>query len=413
LGLLLLQARGARARDLWTSPGESGPDETALTFASALKLTGLGSAPSSDPAYAAEGYSATGLLRLRLEPGYQAGSWKLDAAYDNQLYDRSASALSAAYALPTTSPIPFRLRQISVAETSGNLLELQQLDRAFVSHKSESLELTAGRQAIGWGRGTMFSAVDIFAPFTPLQIDQEWRPGVDALSGDYKLTDNSSIQIVAAGAQTWNQSALGGRLRGYLGPVDAELLVAKRAQDTMVGATSSAALKDAEVHGEFAVFQTPGDTPSGGIGGDHSLIPKAVFGASDNFPWGSGLKATLEYHYSGFGAAGDSALSPLLLNRAFQARLVQGATQIVGDQVLGFSAAYTFNQRWSAALTFLQSLMDASGVLAPSATWEFSERASLLGSVYAAYGTPSSGGILRSQFGAVPPTLILQLRIYD
>ena len=409
----LWRVQAACARDLWTSQDGDETDESTLKLSSALKVTGLGSAASSDPALSSRGVTGTGLLRLRLEPTYQTHFWKFDIAYDNQLYYGAVSGLAATYALPATSAIPFRLTQISSTAQSGNLMETQQLDRAFASYKTKSFEVTLGRQAIGWGRGTMFSAVDIFAPFSPLQIDQEWRPGVDALSGDYKITDTSSIQLVAAGGPSWRQSALGGRLRGFLGPVDAELVIAKRAQDTMYGVVSSAALGGVEVHGELALFQTPGDTPSTGIFGSPSLIPKAVLGVSDNLQLGNGLKVALEYHYSGFGAATASALSPLLGNPAFRARLIQGDTQILGDQVLGLNASYTFDQKWSAALTLLQSLIDTSGIVAPSAEWDFSESASLAGTVFLAYGAPTSGGGLQSQYGAIPPTLILQLRVYD
>ena len=410
--LLFFWIPGAFARDLWTSPGVGDADESVLKLSSALKITGLGSLPPADPTLS-QGVSSTGLLRLRLEPTYQTHFWKFDAAYDNQLYYGSGAGLAATYALPTASAIPFRLSQIASTVQSGNLSETQQLDRAFASYKTKSFEVTLGRQAIGWGRGTMFSAVDIFAPFSPLQIDEEWRPGVDALNADYKITDTTSIQFVAASGPSWAQSAMGGRLRGYLGPVDAELILAKRAQDTMYGAVSSAAIGGFEVHGELALFQTPGDTPSRGIFGDPSLIPKAVLGVSDNLPLGNGLKLSLEYHYSGFGAATASGLSSLLANSAFRARLIQGDTQILGDQVLGLSASYIFDQKWSAGLTLLQSLMDTSGVLAPSAEWDFSDSASLSGTAFLAYGAPSSGGILQSQYGEIPATVILQLKIYD
>jgi hypothetical protein len=296
---------------------------------------------------------------------------------------------------------------------SGNLTDYQQLDRATAAFRRGRLAVTVGRQAIGWGRGVLFSAVDIFAPFTPLQIDQEWRDGVDAASLDWKLADAWSVSAVSAWGPTWSSSALGGRIRGYFGPVDAEILVAKRAQDTMYGLTSSAAIGDAEAHGELAIFQTPGDIPSSGVLGNATLVPKAVLGASKNFQVGSGLKVTLEYHYSGFGAATPSALAPLLANPAFLARLARGDTQIAGAQALGWSSSYTFDIRWSATLTLLQSLIDDSGVIAPSATWDISDNASLLASIFIAYGRSPSNGSLQSQFGAVPPTAILQLRLYD
>ena len=72
------------------------------------------------------------------------------------------------------------------------------LNRAFFAWRLGSGEVQLGRQAIGWGRGVLFGAVDIFAPFNPLEIDREWRRGVDALRASLPLTDRSlSPQIPA------------------------------------------------------------------------------------------------------------------------------------------------------------------------------------------------------------------------
>lgn len=411
LGLLLFSCSSAVARELWTQ--QRGDEESEVKLSTAFKATGLATAPSSDTSLSSQNASGASLFRLRIEPTAQMGSWNLDVVYDNEITFASSPTFGLVFAFPSNALTPYRLWPIGVISTSGNLVDQQELDRAFVSYHSARLDLTVGRQPIGWGRGQIYSAVDVFSPFIPLQIDQEWRRGVDAIRGDLKLSDTTSFELVLVGGPSWYESALGGRLRGYLGPLDAELIIAKRAQDMMYGATSSASIGDFEVHGELAFFETPGDVPSPGFFGDTRLVPKAVLGVSDNLLVGNGLKTTLEYHYSGFGAATAQGISALLVNPSFQARYVRGDTQILGDQVVALSTSYTFNERWSAGLTFIQSLIDASGIFEPSAVWDFSESASLLGTVYAAYGAASSGGILQSQFGAVPPTVIFQLRIYD
>jgi hypothetical protein len=56
---------------------------------------------------------------------------------------------------------------------------------------------SAGRR-FGWRRGVLFTAVDLFAPFSPLEADREWRAGVDAVRTDIKLTERSSIDLVGA-----------------------------------------------------------------------------------------------------------------------------------------------------------------------------------------------------------------------
>ena len=110
--------------------------------------------------------------------------------------------------------------------------------------------------------------------------------------------------MVTAWGPSLDQSALGIRLRGYSGPIDAELVFAKRATDYMYGVTSSAAIGDFEMHGEFAAFQNTRGCPfPWAVRKPQPGPPKPCSDLSNNFNIGTGLKVLMEYHYSGFGAS--------------------------------------------------------------------------------------------------------------
>ena len=57
---------------------------------------------------------------------------------------------------------------------------LLQVDRLFVHGARGALQWTVGRQAIGFGRISLFSPLDVIAPFPPDVLDSDVRPGVDA-----------------------------------------------------------------------------------------------------------------------------------------------------------------------------------------------------------------------------------------
>jgi len=401
----------AAARELWTSAG----GDSSFRFNSSLIGMGLVSAPPRHPL--PEERDATGSLfgEMRFEALYRINREnQLDVAYDNRLTWNSGASAGISAALPSNSAGPYRIRQLGgVAGRSADFLDYNELDRASYAYQTARINLTLGRQAVGWGRGTLFSAVDIFAPFTPLEINREWRRGIDAARADIKITDTTSVDMVTAWGPAWDQSALGIRLRGYLGPMDAELIFAKRATDYLYGITSSAAIGDFEVHGEFAVFETPGDVPYPGLFGNRKLVPKAVLGVSNNFDIGSGLKLLLEYHYSGFGANDPQKLPALLATPAYARRIQRGDTQILGRQALAVQTSYTFNESWSGSFEILQGLTDYSGVLLPSVTWDVTERISLQGALFYGYGPAPRAGVPQSQFGGVPPTFILRVSFYD
>jgi len=398
------------ARDLWTA--DTG--DSFLRLNSSLIGMGLVSAPLRHSTQE-RGGSGSLFGEARFEEIYQVNrELQLDIAYDNRLTWRSGRSNGISAALPSYSAVPFRIGQVGgVVSGTRNFVDYNELDRAFLAYQPAGLSLTVGRQAVGWGRGAIFSAVDIFAPFTPLEINREWRRGVDAVRADIRVSATASVDLVAAWGPSWDRSALGVRLRGFRGPIDGELLFAKRGEDYLYGITSSAALGDFEVHGEFAVFHTPGDVACPGLFGNRRLIPKAVLGLSNNFNLGSGLKVLLEYHYSGFGVGDLRSLPAFLATPSYRYRISRGDTQILGRQALAAQAAYTFNERWSAAFEVLQSLSDSSGVLLPSLSWDFTDRMSLQGAFYYGYGPAPVMGVPRSQFGLVPATFILKLSFHD
>ncbi|BDG07069.1 hypothetical protein [Anaeromyxobacter paludicola] len=400
LALALLAAAPAGARDL----------AEGLQLGTALRSTVLAARLPDDPLLYPEPEGARSTWRLRLELKASEGERLTALAAWELRLDVASPGASGAGILPPEGPAPYRLRQLqgSLSRSDGFLL-WQELDRAALALHLPGLELTAGRQAIGWGRGVLFSAIDVFAPFTPLEIDREWRRGVDALRAELRLGDRSSLELVAAGAESWDGTAVAGRLRGYLGDVDAELAAGRLAGDLFVGASSSAAVAKAEVHGEAAVFQLrePLEPGSG------RAVWKAVAGASYRFDVWRGVTLLGEYHRSGFGVSDPRTLLARLASPAFAARVARGDTQILGRHAVALLASSELSEELSVSLLALASPSDGSGVLSPGAVFTLGQSATVAANAYLPFGEGPRGGQLRSDYGATAIGGLVQLRIYD
>ncbi len=377
-------------------------DTTEFTLRTSFKSSALFARMPDDPILFPERTSAEGFWRLRFEPGVRVNdNVSVETAVEQRArVFSSQSGLSGV--LPAEADAPFRIRQLDWQLASGANADWHlEIDRAAVHVKSGAVNLTVGRQAIGWGRGVLFGAIDLFSPFMPLEADREWRRGVDAVRADVKISDRMSVDAVGAFGTDVDHSAFGARLRGYAGKADVEVVAGRRARDLFAGATTSAAVGDTELHGEFALFDTPTE-----------VVAKAVAGGSYRIPAGNGILMYLEYHYSGFGAASPEEILPLLSTPDFQERYLRGDTQILGRHALAALASYEFSPEWSSALQWLQSPVDGSGVVVGSATLTFGDRLSLLLSGYVPYGRPPEGLTLRSEFGASPLAAFVQLRFY-
>lgn len=400
----------AAGRELW-SEGES-----SLALRSSAKASLVVSRAPGDPDLFPERESAASLWRLRFDLDARPGpSWAAAVAYEHRLRVVSGGAglAGGGSVLPVEAPAAWRARPLDWGLlTAPGAAWRHEVDRAFVAWRASGAEVVLGRQAVGWGRGVLFGAVDLFAPFSPLEADREWRRGVDAVRAEVRLGGRLSLDAVAVLGERLERSALAARLRGYAGQVDGELVLGWRARDLLAGLTSSAAVGDAAVHAELAAFRTPGRWP-GGLGGDGRLVLKAVAGASYRFAVGSGLPVFAEWHLSGFGAADPRDALARLLDPAFRERYLRGDTQILGRQALALLASYEASPELALGFTALASPRDGSGVATPGATLRLADGLAVRASLYLPWGAPPAGPALRSEYGAVPFSGFLQVAVYD
>jgi hypothetical protein len=287
-----------------------------------------------------------------------------------------------------------------------------ELDRASVSAHASQVELTVGRQAVGWGRGVLFGAVDIFAPFNPLEVDREWRRGIDAVRGRIPMGGRFALDVVAALGESSDESAYVGRLHGFAGRLDGEIIFGRRYEDYMYALTASAPVLNAELHGEAAIFQLPEAWFEGGVFGRDDLVAKTVIGGSYSVDTGSGLYLVAEHHYSGFGVKDIDKLVARLLDSEFRGRLVRGDTQILGRHAAVVQATYGFASMTPITLSWIFSPVDGSGILTPAVSWIFSDYLTFLGYVYLPYGAKPENGKIMSEYGGSPVSGLVQISFY-
>ncbi|MFC1636153.1 hypothetical protein ACFL5Z_15080 [Planctomycetota bacterium] len=409
--LFLTVQRGALAIELW-SDDEGRRGELAV----AGKATYLASDAPNDPVLFPDEHSETVLGRLRLGLEVTHSDWMdSELAYEQRARWLSGSTGMGAGGsfLPSEARAPFRLAQLDwEIAADDNASYRHEIDRALTALHFAWGDVTLGRQAIGLGRGVLFGAVDVFSPFSPLEVDREWRRGVDAVRAEYRLSTTSSAECIAAFGETWEQSAVLGRVRGYLGDVDGLLIVGKRAEDFMVGSAFSAVVGEAEVHGELAVFDTPEAQPDGTLWGGEHLATKAVLGSSYTFDVGNGLTLLGEYHYSDFGVKDAEDIVVRLQDRDFQRRFLRGDTQILGRQAVAAQLSYPFNDAVNGCFLVLTNPTDGSGVVSPSLRWDLNKNVTLISSAFVPWGDEPSGGQFRSEYGATATSLFLQAAIY-
>lgn len=406
----------AAARDLY----ESDDGEFRLTLRSALKGSWLLSFPPDDP-MAAERVGGAGLFRLRFEANARLTHYlTMQVAYEHRALASSGTGIGTGL-LPSTTTPPFRLTALdwAIIDEAPTFTHRHEIDRAYFALHLPVMELTVGRQPIGLGRGVLFSAVDFFSPFSPAEVDREWRRGVDAVHAEFRLPDlrELSADVIAVFGNVESGSLASwsvlGRVRAVVGDVDGEVILGRRGEDNVLGVALSATVGDAELHGEYAMFGTNGQGIDGGFLGTHDVVAKGILGGSYNIDLFRGIRVVAEYHYSGFGVENVGRDPHILFDAAFRNRLARGDSQIFGRHALALALSTDLADDLSWALTYFQSPVDASGMITTGFTWVTSDALTLVLTGAFPWGTSPLAGIPRSEWGSSPITVFLQARIYD
>ena len=87
-------------------------------------------------------------------------------------------------------------------------LFLQGRTDSCISKEVYPVDLQIGRQPISFGNGFVFSPLDLVQPFSFATIDNEYKPGIDAIRLDGYIGMSTHITAVAAYAGDWDMDGM-------------------------------------------------------------------------------------------------------------------------------------------------------------------------------------------------------------
>ncbi len=411
LGTITLSlSERVEARELWAS--DQGDDYVSLN--SALKSVVLVGEPRDDTSPT----SASNFWRGRATLDIGVDSWfEASLAYEQRIIISSAGGTAGQLLLPQSSSLPYQVKPLGNAIVDeSNFSYLQAIDRAAITLRGEWGRAVIGRQAIGLGRSSFFTVVDVLAPFGTFQVDQEWKSGVDAFDIEWQLTPDWSFGFSEAAERNFSDAAFLARSSYNFGDADLLILAGQRSEDWLVAAASSWVLFDAAFYAELGSFFTDGSGVMDAQIGQDTVI-KGTFGGSYTFDVLAGMTLAGEYHFNGFGMQNIERQQRELADPDYLRRFSRGDFQTLGQHELALSLNLTINEMVRSYGYAVVSGQDGSGLFSVGATMDASDAFSLDLSGFVPWGKNEAdqGSIpsLESEYGSSPLTVYLSMRFYD
>lgn len=261
-------------------------------------------------------------------------------------------------------------------ETRGDVRARLSLDRCEVRIRTDRADVAIGRQAISFGKAWFWNPLDVFAAFAPLQLDRDYKPGVDALRVDVPIGEMSGLTLVAAmgdlaAEAPLDQLGVVGRVTTTLRGFDVALQGGRVGSAWQAGAAVAGELEPVEVRAEVS-FVRPDQTAASSLQDSHGTPTvgqhlAGVVGVSRRFENTLYLSGELLVHTGG----PEDLTSRLALagNRA----LLQASRQVVG-----LMASYELVAVMTGSLAVLASLEQPSALLQPGLTWSAADEVDVM-----------------------------------
>jgi len=225
-----------------------------------------------------------------------------------------------------------------------------------------------GRQAVTWGNGLLFNPMDLFNPFSPTDIERDYKVGDDMISTQFSAQGMGELQFLyvprrnpISGEVEWEQSSLAGKLHFFRDTVEFDIMAAEHYRDAVLGLGSAGYLGDAawRLDGTWISSDSDDGYVSMVANMDYSWVwlNRNCYGFVEFF-----LNGLSHNNYSNF--YGDSELA---------SRIEWGELYTLGRTYLSGHIRLELHPLFNVYITVIENLTDPSGAIQPRAVWDIAE----------------------------------------
>jgi hypothetical protein len=319
------------------------------------------------------------------------------------------------YSCSTPIPTSDRRRLMNLTwpiTKNDSLILYNRFDRVAATIVGDNAMLRIGRQGLGWGQGRLFNVFDLFNPFSPLDVERNYKVGDDIAYlqstidgvGELELAYNPRRDIDTREVE-FDQSTLAGKFRLEADGANLNVLAATHYGDKVVGlglgkktrpdlpfdmrASAQGLLWNIEATWTFLDHPSSPHNPLSENSLDSYVSVVANLGY-EWIGWNRPFKAYAEFYYNGLC---NSHYGAELIEPVIQNRLNRGDLYTLGKYYISGTIESEVVQGVRIALTSLNNAEDGSGMLQPRVTWTPDQHVELV------LGTNISHGDSDTEFG--------------
>ncbi len=261
------------------------------------------------------------------------------------------------------SAAPRRTVDLSSLLIDGERHRLEHdIDRLALRFFLGPVDLVLGRQAVTWGTANLFPVADLWATFSPFDLDTSQKRGVDALRVTWGVNDTVELDLIVADRGSVEDLSGGVRATVYLDSVDIYTAFAKSYEELALAVGITGSLSTVKLRAEaLSLFD---------LDADAFLLPRITLGV-DWFQSADFLLG-VEAHFNGAGAEQDD-LAGYLAHAAQSRPLARGESYLLGRWYAGLYTTYKPHELVALTLSTVVNLGDPTALLAWSLSYQLAQ----------------------------------------
>jgi hypothetical protein len=256
-----------------------------------------------------------------------------------------------------------------------NMIWYHRLDRLSLTLLPDWGSIRLGRQAITWGNGLLFNTMDLFNPFSPTDIEREYKIGDDMVFIQFYI-NNKDAQVLFVprrnsenGNLEWAQSSLAGKLHFSHGQHEFDILLASHYNDVVIGGGVVGYLGNAVWRMDSTLTLLRDDEATK----DQYVALTANMDYSWIW-WQKNFYGFIEFYYN---SLSDGNYPEVLFDPSISKRLARGDLFTLGQAYLGGNLQVELHPLVNTYVTVITNVLDPSGILQTRGVWNMTNNLEL------------------------------------
>jgi hypothetical protein len=273
----------------------------------------------------------------------------------------------------------------TIDEQKGHVL-YHRLDRLHMMLQSEWGIVDIGRQAVTWGNGLLFNPMDLFNPFSPSDIERDYKIGDDLVSMQFsseKVGDFQFLYVPRRSPATdnveWDQSSVAGKLHIIRNTTEFDIMFAWHYDNPVIGLGSRGYLGEAawRLDGVWSFMDDDSNRRDGYL----TLVANVDYSW---VWWNNNFYGFLEFYLN---TLCGNDYGHELGEKDITDRLDRGELFTLGRTYLSGHIRWEAHPLLNISMTVINNASDPSGMLQPRAVWDVKQNVQVTVGGNVTYGT--------------------------